>query len=89
MNPSSKHKVINNQDGAVALIVGICLVMFVAFSALAIDIGHLYVVRNELQNAADTGALAGARFLLTKENPSIINVAGKDNRNSGSKAKQK
>ena len=28
--------------------------------ALAIDVNHLYVVKNELQNAADSGALAGA-----------------------------
>ncbi len=54
---------INNQRGVSAVIVGICLFMIVGFVALAIDIGHIYVVRNELQNAADAGALAGARHL--------------------------
>ena len=46
---------------------GQALVLFVAalfvlmgIAALAIDVGHMYVVRNELQRSADTGALAGA-----------------------------
>ena len=38
-----------------------------SFAALAVDLGYLYVVRNELQNAADAGALAGAQVLLTTE----------------------
>jgi hypothetical protein len=41
--------------------------MLVGFVALAIDVGHLYVVRNELQNAADAGALAGARHLYEED----------------------
>jgi Flp pilus assembly protein TadG len=32
--------------------------------ALVIDVGHLYSVRNELQNAADAASLAGARALF-------------------------
>ncbi|WXA91346.1 pilus assembly protein TadG-related protein [Pendulispora brunnea] len=34
-----------------------------AFIALAIDVGHLWLVRSELQNAADSAALAGVRDL--------------------------
>ena len=67
MHNSSARQLINNQDGAVAALVAVCLIIFVAFTALAIDIGHLYVVRNELQNAADAGALAGARMLLNED----------------------
>ena len=40
-------------------------VFIVGMAALAIDVGHLMVVRNELRNAADAGALAGARMLYT------------------------
>lgn len=58
---------LQNQHGAVAIIVAICLIVFIGFSALAIDVGHLYVARNELQNAADAGALAGAQSLFCKE----------------------
>ena len=67
MHNSSARQLINNQDGAVAALVAVCLVIFVGFTALAIDINHLYVVRNELQNSADAGALAGARFLLNDD----------------------
>ncbi len=59
--------ILNNQRGVSAVIVGICLLMLVSFVALAIDVGHLYVVRNELQNAADAGALAGARHLYEED----------------------
>lgn len=52
-----------NQKGVVLPLIAILLVVFVGIAALAIDIGHLYVVRNELQNAADAGALAGAKVL--------------------------
>ncbi|HSB34472.1 MAG TPA: pilus assembly protein TadG-related protein [Nitrospirota bacterium] len=34
-------------------------------AAFALDIGHLMLVRNELRNAADAGALAGARQLYS------------------------
>ena len=54
---------INNQRGATLVLVAICIFMIIALSALAIDIGHLVVTKNELQNAADAGALAGARYL--------------------------
>lgn len=49
--------------GAVLPLVAVCMVVLVGIVALAIDIGHLLVVRNELQNAADAGALAGAQAL--------------------------
>ena len=60
-----------DEGGAVAIIVAVTLPVFLAFAALAIDLSHLYVVRNELQNAADAGALAGARFLYNDSGTSI------------------
>jgi Flp pilus assembly protein TadG len=54
---------LRNNHGAIAVVVGIAMTALIGFSALAIDLGHLYVVKNELQNAADAGALAGARVL--------------------------
>ncbi|WP_181321960.1 TadG family pilus assembly protein [Trinickia symbiotica] len=41
------------------VLVALMLATLLAFAALAIDIAHLFVVRNELQNAADAAALAG------------------------------
>jgi hypothetical protein len=41
--------------------VALALVMLIAFLALAVDVGHIYAERRRMQNAADAGALAGAR----------------------------
>jgi Flp pilus assembly protein TadG len=40
------------------------LFVLVGFLALAVDGAYVWVAQNELQNAADAGALAGARFLI-------------------------
>lgn len=68
-----------DQKGVSLVIVAGLTVMFVAFVALSVDIAHLMVVRNELQNAADAGALAGARRLYfpdgTAVNPDANQVA--------------
>lgn len=58
---------IGDKKGVSAVIIAICLLLFVSFTALAIDVGHLYLVRNELKNAADAGALAGARSLFNED----------------------
>lgn len=51
------------QHGVTLALVAILLIVLVGFTALAVDVSHLMVVKNELQNAADAGALAGARVL--------------------------
>jgi hypothetical protein len=51
--------------------VALLILVFTGFAAVAIDIGHLFVVRNELQNAADAGCLAGARFLYGNEGMAV------------------
>lgn len=56
-------KPLDNSRGAVAVMVAITMTVLLAMAAAAIDIGHALVARNELQNAADAGALAGARAL--------------------------
>jgi Flp pilus assembly protein TadG len=53
-----------DQSGAIAVIIGLALIMLAGFSALAIDIGHLAWVQSELKKAAEAGALAGARTLV-------------------------
>ncbi len=54
---------LKDSRGAVAAITIIMMVVFFALLAIVIDLGHLMLVRNQLQNAADAGALAGARAL--------------------------
>ncbi|MDP3876993.1 MAG: pilus assembly protein TadG-related protein [Methylobacter sp.] len=54
---------IHRQRGTVIIFVTLLLTIIFSFTALAIDVGYLFVVRNELQNAADSAALAGANYL--------------------------
>jgi hypothetical protein len=57
-------KLAGDQSGAMAVTVALFLVGLLAAAALAIDYGHMGWVENELQKAADAGAMAGARFLV-------------------------
>jgi Flp pilus assembly protein TadG len=65
-----------SERGAAAIIAGL-FVLFIGLgvAAFAIDFGYRHVARNELQNAADAGALAGARALYYG-NGSGVNVDG-------------
>lgn len=54
---------VNNEHGAVAVIVAICMVMLIGFAALVLDIGALYERRRQTQTAVDGAALAGAQDL--------------------------
>jgi hypothetical protein len=56
-----------NQRGVISVIVALLIIVLVGAAAFAIDIGHLYAVRCELQNAADAGCLAAARFLYHED----------------------
>jgi len=64
-NAVTQHlmKPLNNSRGVAAVMVAITMTVLLAMAAAALDIGHAMVARNELQNAADAGALAGARAL--------------------------
>jgi len=54
---------LKNQTGQVTLFLATMIVVLVMFTALTIDMGHVLVVRNQLQNAADATALQGAGYL--------------------------
>jgi len=55
-----KVKIIRNEKGLYAVIVAVSMFAIVGLVGLAIDIGYAYMVKTQLQNAADAGALAGA-----------------------------
>lgn len=57
----------SDNSGAVAVIIGICLVAFMIATALAVDVGSLFEDRRMLYTVADSAALAGAQEL--PENP--------------------
>ena len=52
-----------DDQGAVAVLVGILAVFLIGLSAFAVDLGAAYVSNRNLQKAADAGALAGAQAL--------------------------
>ncbi|WP_290653640.1 pilus assembly protein TadG-related protein [Aquisalimonas sp.] len=62
-----------HQRGASLVLMAISLVVLFGFGALALDGANLYVARNELQNAADAAALAGARVLYVDDG-SMVNA---------------
>ncbi len=51
------------QRGVTAVMVALVLTILCGFVALVINSGHIMAVRNQLQNATDSAALAGARQL--------------------------
>jgi hypothetical protein len=50
-----------NDQGSVVVYVALLMSVFVGFLALSVDTGHWFAVSNELHNAGDASALAGAR----------------------------
>ncbi len=56
-------KTSKEQDGVVLFMVAAGMVVFLGIAGLAFDLGRLYNVKTELQNAMDAAALAGAAEL--------------------------
>ncbi len=54
----------HNECGQTIAIVAVSMVSFLAMAALAIDLTTLYVARGEIQRAADSAALAGAKAFV-------------------------
>ena len=68
---SLKLSRLRDQTGVTIILVAILMFVFLGIAALVIDLSNIYVVHNELQNAADAGALAGARFLYNDNGTSV------------------
>jgi Flp pilus assembly protein TadG len=65
-------KFVQGAEGSIMVLTALGLVAFLGLASLAVDMGHLYVVRNELQNTADAAALAGASNLVKQENGEAV-----------------
>jgi len=78
MKKNTLLSIMNNQNGVTAIVVGVSLFALVGFAALAIDTSHIYVARNELKNAADAGALAGALVLYNNNGTAVNQDANQD-----------
>jgi len=58
---------IKDSRGSVAIIAALGLAAFLGMASLAVDLGQLYTVRNNLQNTADAAALAAAGVLVSDQ----------------------
>jgi Flp pilus assembly protein TadG len=65
-------KFVQGAEGSIMVITALGLVVFLGFASLAIDMGRLYVAKNELQNTADAAALAGTSHLITQQNGQAV-----------------
>lgn len=64
----------DRNQGAVLVMVAVCMSLFFILLAIAIDIGYMHATKAELQHAADSAALAGA-FDLAGETPDPVGLA--------------
>ena len=62
--PSRLSAFLVDQDGAIGIVIALLLPVLFGFAGLAVDMGHSYAVKSQLKNAADAGALRGARALV-------------------------
>jgi hypothetical protein len=60
---------LRDESGAATVLIAVVFTVLCGFAALAFDIGHMVMVKSELQRTADAGALAGASGLLPYNNP--------------------
>ena len=61
MKASKRHR--GSRGVATILVVGVVAVFLIFFLVVGIDFAYIYVVRGQMQNAADAAALAGAAVL--------------------------
>jgi Flp pilus assembly protein TadG len=61
------HDTTRQSQGVAMIVVLVALVALFAVSALAVDVGMIWVARTQVQNAADAGALAAGRNLIDKD----------------------
>jgi Flp pilus assembly protein TadG len=78
-----------DESGMSYVFIGLSMMAFMSASMLAIDVGMLMTARNQAQNSADAGALAGATALLyddygnrTSSGPAVTNAIAAAQANS-------
>ena len=54
-------------EGSMAVVIAIGMVVLLGMAGLAVDMGHLYTVKNEMQNTVDAASLAAARALIHED----------------------
>lgn len=62
------------EKGQSLIVMAFAMVILLIFTAFAVDLGYRYVQRRQMQNAADAGALVGARELALHQAADISNL---------------
>lgn len=76
MAMKTKADAARKQHGAVLLLVTFSLVALFGLAALVLDIGRIYIVKSQLQNAADAAALRAALALDTGQGLTVARNKG-------------
>jgi Flp pilus assembly protein TadG len=66
---------LRDREGATLIFVALSMVALLSVAGLAIDVGYAFVVKAELQSAADAAALAGARLLYLSDGTAVNGAA--------------
>jgi Flp pilus assembly protein TadG len=66
------------EKGVIAILIALLLPIMIGFGAFAVDFSYRFLVRSELQNAADATALAAASCLFGRANCGNINASKPD-----------
>ncbi len=67
MTDTSREGTRRQPRGQALVTMAVALIALMGFGALAIDVGMMFLAKNELQNAADAAALAGAQEFYYKD----------------------
>jgi Flp pilus assembly protein TadG len=65
-------RIVANESGQSMVLIAIALVGLIAFVGLALDGANAYQQRTQMQTAADSAAMAGAREVILESNQSTI-----------------
>jgi Flp pilus assembly protein TadG len=63
IEPTGKRASNGKEGGFTLIATAVCLVALIGMLGLAVDVGRVYIIKNEAQAFADAGALAAARRL--------------------------
>src|SRR4051794_2300718 len=63
----SMKRTLARRRGNIVAMTAVLMIVLIAFVALAVDVGYLYTVRNELQRSADAAAIAATWELINKD----------------------
>lgn len=74
--PSRQRPCTHRQRGAVAIVLGLTIMVLIGFAGLALDLGRFFAIKTELQNGMDACALAAASQLRPgQNNPTALTKA--------------